>query len=76
MQQVAVNIRRAREERGETQESFARALDIGLRVVQSWEADGPGQRVPRTRNLERLCELTGHSAAWFYTDHDTEPVAA
>lgn len=66
--QVAVNIRVARLAAGLTQEEMARAMDLrSVRTVVGWELEG---RLPRGRNLQKLCRVLGRDAGWFYTVHD------
>lgn len=73
MRQVATNIRTVRKAKGHTQESLARALNVAYRTVQGWEQ---GDSLPSRSNLEALAKEFDREPAFFYTNHDDEPVAA
>lgn len=47
-------LRDARKTKGMTQEGVARALDVTLKTVQSWES---GRSEPRYSQLIRVCDL-------------------
>jgi DNA-binding XRE family transcriptional regulator len=70
---VGRNIRRARGERGHTQDSIARALGITVRAVGQWEV---GKTVPSRRHLEELAALLERQPEWFYRVGNAESVAA
>ena len=63
---MAENLKRALEESGKTQESLAREIGVGLRVVQEWCG---GRVLPRWPRLVLLARALGREPAWFYTDH-------
>jgi transcriptional regulator with XRE-family HTH domain len=62
-------LREARRARSYTAEALARELDVTLRTIQRWEADGNG---PSGADLVRLADVLGRRPDWFYGDHDTD----
>ncbi len=61
---VGLRIVEARKAAGLSQRELGLAVGSATRTVQSWETS---QRIPRTGTLERIAQVTGRSAAWFYT---------
>jgi len=53
---MRVTIKAARVNKDMTQESFAKAIDVGLRTVQSWEA---GASSPRADKMLEICAVLG-----------------
>ena len=53
---MRVTIKAARVNKDLTQESFAKAIDVGLRTVQSWEA---GVSSPRADKMLEICAVLG-----------------
>lgn len=70
---LGANVRAARKERGHTQESLARALDLSVKSVRNWET---GESPPSRRNLERLSAELGRTPDWFYAVHEEMQKAA
>lgn len=54
MNDIAQNIKKAREAAGLNQSELARLLDITPQAVQKWEA---GETLPRGRRMEQLCRV-------------------
>lgn len=54
MNDIAKNIKKAREAAGLNQSELARLLDISPQAVQKWEA---GETLPRGRRMEQLCRV-------------------
>lgn len=71
---VGRNLQRARLEAGLTQSQLARDSDIAdPQNISKWER---GIYMPADESLLAMAEVLGRNLAWFYTDHDSEPVAA
>lgn len=71
---VGHNIRLARNSRDLTQSELAAAIGVNSgQIVSDWER---GVALPSTANAAALAQELGRDIAWFYTDHDEEPIAA
>jgi transcriptional regulator with XRE-family HTH domain len=71
---VGRNLQRARAEADLSQTELARAADIkDPQQISKWER---GIYMPSTESLLALGKALHRDLAWFYTDHDEEPVAA
>lgn len=68
---VGRNIKAARTERGQTQSTLAAAIGVEVLAVSRWER---GVTQPSDANLVALSESLGRTPAWFFTDHEREPV--
>lgn len=73
MTTVARNIQAARAESGLTQRQVAEALGVDSMLISKWER---ARHRPNEQNLAALGHLFGHDLAWFYTEHQTDQVAA
>jgi transcriptional regulator with XRE-family HTH domain len=73
----AVNVRAARIAAGLTQEQLARAANVSLRTVLTWERSEI-RGLPIDENLCALAEALGKDPAWFIErhEHNDDPVAA
>lgn len=70
---VGANLSAARAAAGMKQLDVAQALGVDSQYVSRWER---GKVMPTMANLHRLADVFGRDVAWFFTDHNSNGVAA